>query len=515
MEIGEIGGLNYRMNFPQQQMFEEPQPVAGQQGGEQYQYPKDPIAHRKQLTSDYYDNAGLLRAFMKEHGADAAKPDWSQEGGGLAFQTFQALQANVMLAANALSREAEAEDQMRPLIARGDTRVKQGVDQSGLYAQDPNNFTPTAIDPLVMEANNALEDPRYTQGDSNRLNQAVRDPRVKYYQEQIQRDPGNAEYYQRQVEALLKNTPQTAYQQLVANERNEGNLDKKSMMNLFQRVANHTRGVFPEGTYKTKIVGGEQYSVSEDFKGDSFGRKTVYKTDKMGNTMPVEVERKIVSTLKDPKGNTFLQLDDGEMVNVTNMPPDEVFRTIVESNSGKYGGAGSLPAFYNELGRNNLLSANRTVPTTSVFGEGSVEQSEKARPNIPGFDRIQQTLKTQFNQLTDPDSKLGIVKIEGSDGTEYKFSYNDKDGVHLSNWEDLAYTKEDRPKNITFEKYLDLLDQMGAWDRYMGKKQEPQKKTQLPSNLTSRQQQALVQFGLKFNRDPNEAEMKKLLDKFK
>ena len=197
------------MGFPQQQAPGQIQPQQ-QQGGGQYQVPieKDPLATRGKLTSDYYNNVGLLRSFLQEHGADAAKPDYTQEGGGMAHQVFQQLQANVMMSANALKNEQAAENQMRPSIAEGRTRIKGGVDQSGMYATDAQNYTPTAIDPLVLEANKELGDPRYTQGDSNRLNQAVRDPKIQYYQQQIQKDPANAEYYNRQIEALLQNTPQ-------------------------------------------------------------------------------------------------------------------------------------------------------------------------------------------------------------------------------------------------------------------------------------------------------------------
>ena len=218
-EFGNAAALDYRMDFPQQQGQYAPPPVAQQQQVDVPQYDKDPIAVRGKLTSDYYNNMGLLRSFaqdMAKKGIDPFTPDYSQDGGGLAFQTMQKLQAGLLYAANALGNEFKAEQQLRPLIAQGAVRPEQGVDlNEGMAYSDPKNFYATSLDPIVTQANQVLGDARYTQGDSNKLNQTVRDPRIQYFQQQIQKDPNNATYYQRQIDALLTNSPQTAYQQLI------------------------------------------------------------------------------------------------------------------------------------------------------------------------------------------------------------------------------------------------------------------------------------------------------------
>lgn len=247
MEYGQLSGLNYRMTFPgqaqEQDQVAAPAPV---EYGGYLPEQKDPLAVREGLTDAYYNNYATLQAVVKDalaKGLNPFEPDYSEDnGGGLAFKTFQRAQANLLHSANALRGEYQAEQQMRPILARGDARVKQGVDTSGLYMNDPNNFYSTALDPIVTEANKELGDARYTQRDSAALNQAVRDPRVQRFQQLIQSDPQNAEYYQRQIDGLLQNTPQTAYQQLIPRA-GRGGLTQEDVSRRAELIRQVKRGI--------------------------------------------------------------------------------------------------------------------------------------------------------------------------------------------------------------------------------------------------------------------------------
>src|SRR5690606_19256506 len=128
----------------------------------------DPLASIEGITNEYYGNAAMIQEFTNEmasKGINPFVPDYSQEGGGLAFQTMQKLLANQMFVANKLRNEQVARQQAQPLMMTGQTQLAQGVDQNGFYASDPNNFIPTAVDPRIREANTFLRDNRYTQGD--------------------------------------------------------------------------------------------------------------------------------------------------------------------------------------------------------------------------------------------------------------------------------------------------------------------------------------------------------------
>ena len=121
MPRGLTGGLDFRFeNFPssqpipQEQYTQQPTQVAVPE------YSDDPLAVREKLTSDYYNSMGLLRSFAQEQakkGVNVFEPDYTQDGGGLAFQTAQKLQAGLMYAANALKGEFKSQSQMLPSIA--------------------------------------------------------------------------------------------------------------------------------------------------------------------------------------------------------------------------------------------------------------------------------------------------------------------------------------------------------------------------------------------------------------
>lgn len=213
--IGQLGGLAYEI--PLNQRLQQQAPMGGQMAPARVAAPvgvsDDPLASIEGITNEYYGNAAMIQEFTNEmasKGINPFVPDYSQEGGGLAFQTMQKLLANQMYIANKLRNEQVARQQAQPLMMTGQTQLAQGVDQSGFYASDPNNFIPTAVDPRIREANTSLRDNRYTQGDSRALNQAVRDPLAQQYEAAIaaETDPRRRQALEYQLSALQTNTPE-------------------------------------------------------------------------------------------------------------------------------------------------------------------------------------------------------------------------------------------------------------------------------------------------------------------
>jgi hypothetical protein len=522
MDRGYLGGLANQIGLnPQagQMAMGQPEQAAQQQGGAYgYELP-DKLAVRREKLNKLLNDYSLLKQFateMSQKGIDPFAINYGEDDGGLAFQTLMDLDASVRYGAMELSNEREAEERLGSLFAQDKLRFKPGVNtQEDIAYSNPENYYSTSITPGLEQTNKVLGDDTYSQRDSARMNQLA-DLEMQKIDSQVQQgfiSPERGEYLKAQLVPNRNKTHPSAYN---PNNRGDGAAEKKSMLNLFQRVANHTRGVFPDGTFKPRIVGGKQFAESRDFAGDNYGRKTIYKQDSNGNILPVEQERKIVSTLKDEQGKTFFLLDDGEMVDVSAKTPDEVFRTIVESNSTKYGGASALPALYNELERNQLLDSNRTVPSNTVFGEGSAEQANKVKANIPGFDKIQKALKNDYDKVV---ANGTTVTVEGEDGTVYKFSKSEDDGVYLTNWKEVGgYKKEDRPKFLSYGQFLDFIDQSGYWNKWLPNYIANQNKTgksKTPDNLTARQQQAILQFSIQFKRDPNQNELDKILAKYK
>src|SRR5690606_5468986 len=205
----------------------------------------DPLASIEGVTNEYYGNAAMLREFVNEmtrKGINPFVPDFSQDGGGLAFQTMQKLLANQMYTANKLRNEQVARQQAQPLMMTGQTQLAQGVDQSGFYASDPNNFIPTAVDPRIREANTFLRDNRYTQGDSRALNQAVRDPLAQQYEAAIaaETDPRRRQALEYQLSALQTNTPEV-YPGLLRPRNDGSNSTVGAYVSEFSEIASGNR----------------------------------------------------------------------------------------------------------------------------------------------------------------------------------------------------------------------------------------------------------------------------------
>jgi hypothetical protein len=264
MSYGDAIGLNYKMAFPGQQPQQVPIEQQAQGNFQDYipAQSKDPLAVRRKLTSDYYNNYSLLQNIVKDalaQGLNPFEPDYSQDGGGLAFQAFQEAQAGLMYSANALRNEYEAEQQLRPLLAQDKMRANPGVDlQQGMGYSNPDNFYSTAITPGVEQTNQSLAQETNTPNDQARANQLIQQEVAKI-DAQIQSGsitPQRGEYLKQQ---LVENR----YKTKVFAPRSDGSSNQPDFLALHKSVANHTRGVWAPETYKNVIVKGNNFSGSE------------------------------------------------------------------------------------------------------------------------------------------------------------------------------------------------------------------------------------------------------------
>lgn len=466
-ELGQLSGLNYRMTFPEQQAYGA-QPVVQQQQVEVPEYSNDPIAVREKLTSDYYGNMGLIRSFatdMSKKGINPFQPDYTQEGGGLAFQTMQKLQANLMYSANALGNEFKAEQQLRPLIAQGQVRPEQGVNlNQGMAYSDPNNFYATSLDPIVTQANQELGDARYTQGDSNRLNQAVRDPRVAYFQQQIQKDPNNATYYQRQIDALLTNTPQTAYQQLIPRS-GRGNSPE---VEVLKKVTNLAQGVWPEGTFSMTTRGGKALLENKTYAGEVMGEYEG--TDAKGNP---KVYKKILKRwLKDPQtGEVTAEYTDPNIPKeVTSNTTGDVYAAALITNNPKYGDAAKMYSSAREMGLLDDTSSARNEALISQDAD-TIRQAGQQKASQAGqvVGEKYDVVKNELQKLSAPLFGNNWKTYSLPDGRELQIAkHRNGTQYYIKNWEELGYPSE--PKNLPLSDALKYLDDFNYFDKFLGQR---------------------------------------------
>lgn len=425
--------------------------------------PNHPLASRGKLTSDYYNNYSQLeqyaKSMAKDFDVDVFKPDYTQEGGGHAFQLAQKLQANIMYASNALRNEFSAEKERRKSIDEGKLLRKHGVDYGNTLAYSNDaNFIPTQALPGVEEANKRGAEDTFDPQSSARMNKLVQEQSDKI-DALVQSGQLRPEEGQLQKSYLVKNAYKLAPSQL--DDGSGHGKTAKSMIPLYERVANLTRGVFENP--KDVVVRGKHFLASDALSGDNFGEEQLPKTDKMGNETLVKVPKNIKRLLKDTEGNVFIEYQDPNipLEAVSSNNPDEVFRKLVESNSGKYGASGALPQFYDELRKKGYLREDRSVHPGTVYGEGTVEKA-RVTPSNPKLQVVLDFDKKRFNELN--SGKIEDIVASTPKG-DYEFGNDEDHGIHLKNWKKLGFPK--RVDHLTYDEYLNLLDQVGYHQQFV------------------------------------------------
>jgi hypothetical protein len=563
-ERGNIGGLDFRMEQypPAAAPVYTPPVTTGQPVGTSLpEYSNDPLAVREKLTSDYYNNMAMVRDFaesMASKGINPFEPDWSQPDGGLAFQTMQKLKAGVAYASNALRNEFYAEKQMRPLEASGQVRLKPGVKREGLYYSDPRNFYSTALDPVVTQANQVLGDSRYTRSDSQRLNEAVRDPRVQYYQEQMQKDPDNAIYYQRQIEALIQNTPQTFIQR--GGDTGAANSGISAYVKKWSEIANGL-GFQPGESFDQR---GNRIDISRP--SEFVGRQLGYLAD--GKKFILDRFEKIVQ----PDGSFIVEAVDTTGKSRVQVDPNNIvgsLRSFIETNEGATA-LKDLNSFFRTQG---FDTATQSVPA-NLFAPRATDVTEQTdvAPKVMGVrENISRSLdylaeggigRFFLNALalgTNNPSALRSTEIEYAtpDGRTLKIK-KDGDLYKISNYRDIFGTPKNgvieingkkTPVNGVFEKVPKatlqaMLEKFGVVNVMLKDSDgnvvatEPigggvvnQQSPSQPTNtddtdryiedyerlygVSDNQKRAVEAFIKKFGRKPTQSETKKIFDKYR
>lgn len=453
--------------------------------------PAHPLAARGKLTSDYYNNYSQLsqyaKSMAKDFGIDIFKPDYTQEGGGHPFQLAQKLQANIMYASNALRNEFEAEKERRKSIDEGKILRKHGIDYNNTLAySDDNNFIPTAALPGIAEANKRGAEDTFDPQSAARINQQIQ-AQAGQIDQLVQAGQLTPEEGQLQKSYLVKNSYKLSPSQLT----DEGGNGKavKSMIPLYERVTNVTRGAFDNG--KNAIVRGQQYLASDVLSGDNYGDYNTTRTDKLGNETVAKVPKIIKRLLKDSSGRVFIEFQNHNipLEEVSNSDPAEVFRRLVESNSGKYGGVGALPAFYQELEKKGYTDQSRAVHPSTVYGEGTAEKTNP-RPESAQVKAILDFDKKRFNELE--GGKIKDFYADTPNG-KYHFKYDEDKGVSLENWKNLGF--KSKIDNLSYEEYLNLMDKVHYHSQFvLPKNENPKTQTTTPTQkaITKTQLKSLI-----------------------
>jgi hypothetical protein len=521
MEYGQLGGLNYEINFPQQQQRAiDPGAMAEQAVQYRPMAPqKDQLAVREKLTGDYYNNYAALENFAKEmsaQGIDPFKPDFSQDGGGSAHQIFQKMQANLMYAANALKNEYEAEKDVRQQEMSGAVRMKPGVSREGMYYSDPNNFFSTKLPQGVEETNQRLAQETNDPTSQNRANQLLTQEVAKIDQ-QVQQgymSPEEGEYFKNQ---LVENKWRTQPFAPRVDKDDDRGAKYASQVALLRKYTNLKNGVWPEGAYSKTTTGGKVYLKNEDGKGDVLGK---YESGLDKNGAPILKDKVVDSWMKDPEtGKVYVKYTDPNipMEEVSNQPGDALTRTFVSNNS-KYGSvdkimeAATALALTDEKGSSidEMLMPQDYKDTQFKVRESGLQESAEVKKRM-------KNLRKQLSGVKDPF-------MAGNNWIEYDLpngkvaqiaKHRGKNQYYIKNKEELGF--DTGVENLSEDEVFELLDDSFNYSsKFLNAPQQPttQQPTSQKSQISERQQKAISAFTQQFGRQPSETEKQKLLSKY-
>lgn len=485
MPRGNAAALNYEIPnqfIGQQAIQQTPNSVAPQNP---IQNPAQLLAHREGLTKNYFDINSQLESYVtsmaKDYGLDVTKPDYTQPGGGEAFNTFNKLSSALLYTANDLARSAKIDDAILNQSAAGNIRLNQGYDpQTQLSSQmNPEEmFTPTKLDPQVVEANNALSKDFYTEADARVANAKIREPLINYYSQQAQQDPANAAYYQRQIAGLLSATKKTPYSSFQQNGR--GGQGGNAGIAVLQKITNLSKGVWTPGTYKTTTRGGKTFIENNEMVGDSMGQYITYK-----DGQPVYRPKVVKSWLKDPDtGDVFIEYQDPQIPRekVSNQPGSAVTSTFMSNNS-KYGDSAKMLDKADQLGilddtgssvDEALMPANYREIQNNIRKSGQ-EHDSKLKP-------IVNQTKEIINKIKDPTIGNNWNEFTLEDGRAVKVAkHRGKKEYYIKNWEDLFSGKQSDYENMSVDQIINLLDDpaLGYFNKFM----KPKETTERPKTV--------------------------------
>lgn len=465
--IGQLGGLTYEIPRQQQAPVGNPfiqQAVPEDDTVDLSGLPEN-LASRKQALADLIDRYAMLKTFsqdMAKKGINVFQPDYSQPGGGLPFEAFTNLAANVKFAKQNLINQQKAQEQALPYVLKNEVGLAEGVTPDTVDYTDPRQLILKNADYATQEANKRLGERFETPGAAARANEQIYNPAIARIDEMV----ANQQLTPQQGEEEKRKLNPALYSPETFAPRTESGAKGPDYLALYKNINDHTRGVWDPTEGKQVVYRGKPFLASDKYKGATFGSEQLEKTDDNGNTTIVTVPKKVKRTLKDKDGNVFFEYESPELdiEPVSNQPADAITRRLIEGDNA-YGGSAGAVKLYDQLEAEGILTpGTRSAQTTQVFGNPQL--AEKVKPK--SMDRITQLMTDQWNRLK--SDELKGISIPAKDGSKIILGYNDEDGVYIQNWKERGFKESNRRKNITYEDYLKILDENQVWDRPRTKK---------------------------------------------
>lgn len=389
------------------QTYQNPQqylpqaPIAPQQPYQDEVGPaEEGLAQVDGLTSDYYDKWAALKGFAREAhenlGIDVRFPDPSVPESNRLHRIYLKALADLKKQGNLLK---VSQSEKMASLNRGDIQMG-GFDSSKTpfaQAQYGNEVVNHVLDPIVTEANDKLGQ-QYFGSTIKEAQSYYKDVKSRLLQK-AKENPGQANYWLRQVDALIQ---PTRAEKEFDPYRNPGDRAKMASAGAFARkqinLANGTDDSYHLSN-DTFGPNGERVFISTDGAGETYGGKTVLRREFIPG------QGKAVIIARDANGN------------ITRTPTTDVMSTMkgIVTENPRYAAAGEyLDAYAQEHG---LMTSTGSLNEEPLLTPDAPQRRAEMQ-RIQGEDEAVKT-EVQVDKLRDQISDMKTWMLLPNDKADF------------------------------------------------------------------------------------------------
>ena len=232
------------------------------------------LQYVKGQTADYYKKVADLKSFMQSvHqnlGIDVRVPDLSRPESIKLNQIYRDAIADISAQGNELKQGASINNM---LISRGDVLTSTYGNQSAARAQYGQDFHSGKLDPSVVELNNKLQMPSYTE-DEYKQKETARLRAIKYWEDIKATQPEKAEWAEFNLRGISPTTQGAWRPQADTSYDRKFGKQVAAAGNYLKKISNIYLGTddsFQPNERKVDAVNGLPVLESKEFRGRKVG----------------------------------------------------------------------------------------------------------------------------------------------------------------------------------------------------------------------------------------------------
>lgn len=431
--------------------------------------PDAEIANVDNLTGNYYNAYSKVKDFTttmwQDYGLDVTKPDLTQPGGGQFYQAYLNMDANLRMTAQDLKVQRKRMDEAFTSAMKGESYTTIDPTKQ-LFTESQEPVVSTNINPEVENAMKLAATVYGTQAEADAAWETQIFPLKQKLLQQQAINPENAEFFQRQIDALVK--PTWEKQQFAPQRPGGGGGGTKKDTKFETQLHVERQGGKPGQVgavqtskgWETVMIIPKDESAEEDY-----GRINI--KDKEGNT--TEVAKRVAFRYQKEDGSIYERyqypLDDPQYdLRVDTNTIDQNLDDYYTNNPNRDSWSTWSADEKRKKKKQNLTEAELGLSAAEIqqMREQKLQNSEVLKQNKKLITDEKSRLETMFTKDAGPftlQTNVGPLtfKRQWWDSSLLKL---DDESIDLLNQQNVSVTKKD---NLKFEEVNKLLTNTGYY----------------------------------------------------